>query len=125
MKLSIENYSREDLAWLAGFFEGEGSFRQSDRAYWEITQSSLEPLERGFSIFPVGKIYGPYANKPGRQPYYRWVACKFEEVQAVVAATWPWLSRRRRDQYKSQLSKVQNKFKNSKYYAKHGRVIGA
>jgi hypothetical protein len=95
---------REDLAWLAGFFEGEGSVRVScPRPDWEITQVNLEPLQRGIGIANLGKIYGPYHNKKGRQSYYRWKIGSFEEVQAIVCALWPWLSARRKRQCKDQL----------------------
>lgn len=116
--------SRENIAWVAGLFEGEGSIRQSDRPYFEITQVDRESLDKAFSIFPFGRVYGPYNNKKGRQAYHRWIVCKFEHVQAIMAAIWPWLSNRRKAQFKAQYMLVLAKFRDSKYFSKHGKVYG-
>lgn len=113
----MHQWSREDLAWAAGFLEGEGSFRvgrstKNKRIYKVLDVSAVqverEPLEKMLSIFPFGKIYGPYTHsgKGTRLPHYRFVANRFERAQAVIAAVWPWLSTKRKAQCKAALTEI-------------------
>lgn len=100
-------WKREDLAWAAGFFEGEGCVRAAQdkqnkslwegRTYFDVSQSDREMLDRFQRIFGCGKVYGPY-SKPNRLPYYRFFVVNFEQVQMLVILLWPWLSQRRRAQ---------------------------
>src|SRR5215472_5877824 len=100
--------SREELAWAAGFFEGEGSFtlnrsRLQPRPQPHLTISQVEraPLERFMAaIGGFGHIYGPYVHDlPGRRgAIHRYRMGRFEHVQATVCFLWPWLSAWRRKQ---------------------------
>lgn len=103
------DWSREDLAWAAGLFEGEGCIRAATdrqskarwegRAYLDISQSEREVLDRFHQIVGTqfGKVYGPYP-KPNRKPYFRYMCTRFEQTQQIVILLWPWLSSRRRQQ---------------------------
>ena len=56
---------REEIAWAAGFFDGEGCFSYIQKARYvclRIGQSELEPLERFREAVGLGKIYGPYSH---------------------------------------------------------------
>ena len=45
------------------------------------------------ALFGLGKIYGPYKQKNRKHSdYFYWRTTRFEEVQAVVALLWNWLS---------------------------------
>ena len=87
---------REDLAWAAGFFDGEGCFSYTDRAaYASVSISQVErgPLERfQGAVGNLGKIYGPYFKTyPGRmskQPWHQYRAYRREHVQAIAAMLW-------------------------------------
>lgn len=65
-----------DIAWAAGFVEGEGNIHSTGQL--AVTQVQREPLERLFRFFG-GSISGPLTKK-GRyyghksQPFYRWQA---------------------------------------------------
>lgn len=93
-------YAREEVAWAAGFYEGEGTIylsRTSPRMY--VTQVNVEPLSRFREVLGVGTVRGPYQQKnPGSQPIYKYTVNGLEKVQAIIAMIWPWLSDRRRAQ---------------------------
>lgn len=98
---------REDVAWAAGLFEGEGSFSFArpgnghiyGRAAATIAMTDDDVMRRFASIVGLGKVNGPRARRePERKPMYWWSVTSFEQVQAVLAMFWPWLSERRRSQ---------------------------
>lgn len=89
--------NREDLAWAAGLFEGEGNVGlfQSRWSRLGITSTDRDVLEKFQAVFPaMGRIYGPYDQ--GHKPFWSWQVSKFEHVQAIIAGIWPWLCSRRR-----------------------------
>ena len=99
-RLSCAAISREELAWAAGFVEGEGSFSCGNpssgksHGYLRIDVSQVDrvPLERLQAMFG-GSIY--YRERPksplGKKPHHELVIQRFENVQFAVAAMWPWL----------------------------------
>jgi hypothetical protein len=116
--------NREELAWAAGFFDGEGSISISQtnknrgtpkKLFWhtnlEISQSGElghEVLNRfKISVGNLGKVYGPYppAKKYGHTKIrYRYMAYKFGDVQAIIAMLWNWLGTVKREQISNKLS---------------------
>lgn len=102
---------REELAWAAGFLDGEGHFglhitksRPTDtRTYasLEVTaaQCDRRPLERLQKILGLGTIGGPYKkdNLKWRASYLFYINGpeKFKKVRDVL---WPWLCEIKRDQ---------------------------
>jgi hypothetical protein len=100
-------YAREDLAWLAGFFDGEGccrSYVNHGRYSIQIsvTQAHPEVLERCKRITGLGSVVGPYPTK--NKPLYYWRIYGFEKVQAVIALMWDWLGTQKREQAEEALS---------------------
>lgn len=75
-----------ELAWAAGFFDGEGSSKPIWYHYktkkgekknptrnvcLTVCQSNLEPLERfKKAVNDIGRINGPYQYKPNKRPYW-------------------------------------------------------
>jgi hypothetical protein len=106
--------SREDLAWAAGFYEGEGTIALSGPHYWvkgekrlrktrrpqmRIGQVDREPLDRFVAATGIGYVHGPFHHENKKwQSYYQLVVTGFEKSQALVALLWPWLSERRKQQ---------------------------
>lgn len=99
---------REELAWAAGFFDGEGSVgcyknsRPGVRARrWSVTiQQKTPPVLHRFqmAVGGLGQVGGPYKTK-GRDIYtYR--SCRFEHVQAIMAMLWVFLSEQKRADFK-------------------------
>lgn len=99
---------RIELAWAAGFFDGEGSTtlyakrRKSMEAVQQptltISQVNRENLLRfQRAVGGLGKLYGPYSTKIGR-PQSCWRATRWLEAQAAIAMLWPFLGEEKREQ---------------------------
>jgi len=106
------SYKPEDVAYLAGLYEGEGTF-WLERFYWvkgekrvrqtpqprlRIVMTDVEPLERIHLTFG-GNLHGPYRN--GKDEYkrvYIWSVQSQVKVKELKELMWPWLSPRRRKQ---------------------------
>lgn len=90
-----------DLAWAAGFFDGEGHCRGKFsktvglRAELQVGQKLIDCLERLKSIFGVGTIGGPYHKE---NPVYFWYVTKSSQVDEVLTKLWPYLSSPKRIQ---------------------------
>ena len=88
--------NREELAWAAGFFDGEGSFSWTEAAAFGcavINQANKEPLERFHrAVAGLGKIYGPYEarhkDRWSRKPQWAFRAHRREHVQAIAVMLW-------------------------------------
>ena len=97
--------NREELAWAAGFYDGEGTcYARSTRRRPQVqlllslSQVNVERLVRfRDALGGKGRIYGPIKLKrpspPQWQPVHHWYVSSFEDVQASVALLWTWLSR--------------------------------
>lgn len=104
--------NRENLAWAAGIFEGEGTFaariyNSKDRAITcSIRMTDEDVIKKFHSIVKVGAVQGPSIPKnPNWKPLWTWQVGSFEGSQAVVAMLWNWLCSRRRENIKFQLKK--------------------
>lgn len=92
---------REELAWCAGFYDGEGNSGLTTQSYprLSIGQTEISTLERFQKATRVGAIYGPYKRpQQGWSSIYMYVANGSQEVQAVGAMLWEFLSQPKRDQ---------------------------
>jgi len=108
-----------ELAWAAGFFDGEGytglskisrkilkpSGKRYDRKSYKfyptvnIAQVHREPLDRFNIAVGYGKVYGPYGPyKTGKQPYYTYQASGYENVKTIIDLLFPYLCDVKRDQ---------------------------
>ena len=101
---------REELAWAAGFFDGEGcTMIRRDRRLGDptraptvnvgiaVNQVDRRVLDRLLAALGTGTIRGPYKT-PGGKDQWRYAADGFARVVAVVAILWPWLGEIKRDQ---------------------------
>ncbi len=104
-----------ELAWAAGFFDGEGSVRwarnTSGRGTFtiQISQLDRETLDRFMAAVGVGKIHGPYTNgkRNNRAAYiYSWRQSGSLGVTAFNAMR-PYLSSIKRAQGDAALLKHQ------------------
>lgn len=111
--------AQEELAWAAGFFDGEGSTylvphrKHADRYYVEsaITQLAAGPpceeLERfSAAVGGLGRIYGPYVQDGALELVFRWKAVADGIAAAVLRHIWTWLGTRKRRQAEAALSVV-------------------
>lgn len=105
--------NREDLAWAAGLFEGEGTFStrsgrnggKRDRGLTaKIKMADEDVVRKFYSIVTVGNLTGPYPSDGiGTKSLWVWQTGSFEGVQAVIAMLWPWLHSRRKARAKELL----------------------
>jgi len=102
---------REELAWAAGFFDGEGCFSFSVAGNYvcvSISQTELEPLERFTRAVGVGWVLGPYDLRKNdrwiRKPQWVYRANGYERVQAIAAMLWFKLSSSKGEQARHALS---------------------
>ena len=95
-------YSNEDLAWLAGFFDGEGTTYLADgRPEIWIGQKDKRVLEKVKLIYNKGHIEGPYIRKlvSGKETYiHRYRISKQEDSLEFILLIWPWISEAKREQ---------------------------
>ena len=97
--------NREEVAWAAGFFDGEGCFSYSEASVYvavSIGQTEREPLDRFRAVVGVGKVNGPYdrahPKRLSKKPQYVYQAYGVEKVQAIMAMLWFWLGTTKRMQ---------------------------
>ncbi len=100
-----------ELAWAAGFFDGDGwtapvrsRRRRTPQPHAQINQASEsgvpEVLVRFRDAVGVGRVGGPKIEA-GRHPLYRWVASSRGDVMRTGALIGPWLSGEKRAQFAS------------------------
>lgn len=80
-----------DIAWAAGFLEGEGSFWGTQV---RANQVQKQPLERLQALFG-GSLN--QRNNGTAKPIWQWAVCG-EKARSVISAIYPWLSPRRKAQ---------------------------
>lgn len=94
-----------ELAWAAGFLDGEGNCRcwsDGKHSYprMQLTQKDdTEPLERFVEAVGVGKVYGPYEGRG----IYR-VQLTGKAARSAFTLLAPFLSSRRRRQCEAVMS---------------------
>ena len=110
------NLNREELAWAAGFLDGEGYFglhkshgRPTDkrayyRPYISAAQCDRQVLDRLQACLQMGVVKGPYLRiKKNHNDAFLFYVCNFEKAQAAIALLWYWLSPVKRAQAKEAL----------------------
>ncbi len=102
-----------EIAWAAGFFDGEGSFTATypsnvRRHYLRVSvaQQDTELLERFQSI--IGGVGNIYFNKPRPSNPN---GCHMFQVTGrdafqIACQLWPWLSEKKKAQFKTMIRKV-------------------
>lgn len=99
--------SREELAWAAGFFDGEGNTRSrrvADRggqppilSVSQVDEFSLLRFKN--AVLGLGTIRGPYGPySANRKPYYVWSTNRLSHSIAVCGLLWHWLGPVKRGQ---------------------------
>lgn len=84
-----------ELAWAAGFFEGEGTFCRKQA---QIAQNDLAPLSRFASAVGLGGITGPYQHKNAKGQHYVWATGQSGHIEYLLGLLHHGLSQRRIDQ---------------------------
>jgi len=117
----------EELAWAAGFFDGEGTTiakrdtRRPDDVQLQVTvpQSGRDGVPEVLirfqrAVLGLGVIDNPYGDS-----MYRWRARGFVDGQAALALLWPFLCRVKRAQAASALLAVTAQYRTGRLKGKH------
>lgn len=103
-----------ELAWAAGFFDGEGSAfqmrgKKPGQVYLalQVSQKDKRPLERFSKALGIGRVRGPYKSHNGQSFW----AVSGKKAQVVIEQLWPYLSEPKREQ----ITRVEELNKLSKY----------
>jgi len=88
---------RHDLAWAAGFFDGEGWANRSGRGVQaRINQAGPDDVPEVLLKFQravgVGRIKGPQIRER-RQPLYYWHATSRSDIARLAELIGPWICR--------------------------------
>jgi len=87
---------RHELAWAAGFFDGEGWAGKSNRGVRaQINQAGPDRVPAALARFQaalggLGRIGGP-TREPKRKDMYRWVVSSRNDVELLLQLLKPWL----------------------------------
>lgn len=94
----------KDIAWAAGFLEGEGCFHPA-RQKITAAQVQLHPLEKLRDLFGGSiKKYGPYGSSKHTNPYYLWALCG-SKCAGLSMTIYDCMSPRRKEQIKTMLDR--------------------
>lgn len=94
-----------ELAWIAGFFDGEGSSyigwgwpkkdgTRSPHVYISAAQKHKAPLERIQRTLGKGSVTGP-----NRRGMFTWQLQSSKDVPEVMNLLWPYLGEIKKEQY--------------------------
>jgi len=94
----------EELIWVAGLFEGEGTLYFKEKQKWSlaIEMTDIDVLERFSRIYGL-KVNGPYSKKNNRgtgtewKDAYRVGTSARDKVFQIVCDLYPYLGERRRE----------------------------
>lgn len=93
-----------DIAWAAGFLEGEGCFHSGSRISIRAAQVQPEPLHKLKSILG-GNVTGPYTKKQlNHRPSYDWNLNGCDAIAAMMTM-YPLLSGKRKASIRSAIGK--------------------
>lgn len=105
--------SEVQLAWAAGFFDGEGCFTArkgaNGRRYLNLQIAQSEPtelLERFVDMFGVGKVYT--WDRPDREGLVSTYQCHGRQAFQVADLLWPYLGEQKRAAFKRVIKSVKD-----------------
>lgn len=109
---SSKNWTRENLAWAAGFIDADGCIEVKNKGKGEIGLSAFqkdkELLERLQYIFGVGSLYERRSSSnPGGHPDgCLWRVNRKQDVYAILVALYPWFSKRRQKKVREAIQRA-------------------
>lgn len=90
-----------ELAWAAGFFDGEGCFSRSNyRVRVIIQQSHPEVLQRFADAVGFGKVHGPRTRSDSFTQKPFWTYCvNGPKAEKIADLLWPYLGSVKKEQF--------------------------
>lgn len=98
IKIDTSNWTRENIAWAAGFIEGEGCFGISklyNSIRITVCNTDLDSIEKLRFILGCGSISGP-TTRGTWKPIYRYQVQAGSYVYAILMILFPFMSKRRK-----------------------------
>lgn len=124
--------TREQVAWAAGLFEGEGyisfggnGIGKSGRLRLGLGMTDPDRVELFQAIVGVGSCHIVRKRQPHHKETLKWSTTNFEQAQAVITMLWPWLGPRRRAAARNGLlltQQVRDRLQASRLYCKRGHL---
>lgn len=118
-------WSKEDIAWVSGVLEGEGTFLVNNRTgkrstgrgrfamchYSEFivrcSMSDEDVIRRLRDTMDIGTVTGPYLYSNSAvhraKPMWNWSVSRFDDVKALLVAIRPFMGKRRGEKIDSML----------------------
>ena len=96
----VDKWARENIAWAAGVFEGEGCIKlipvsDPNRIALSLVMTDADVVYRFHSTLGLGFVGKPTV-RGCHKPYWTWTCTRGEHVQAILAAFWEFLGERRK-----------------------------
>lgn len=113
-EVQTNNWNRGNIMWLAGYLEGEGSFRHKKNGCSDIIAAStdLDVLDKVKEIAGCGRIYflKGKQNKKGDnyKPQWQWTCYRKYETYALLATIYSFMGGRRKEKIKECLREFKN-----------------
>jgi|SRR6185437_4290006 len=96
------NRRADEIAWLAGIFEGEGTLdfdKKCNTVRMTICMTDKDVLDRVCQVAGFGKVIpktSPSRMGPKKKPMYQWRIGNRAECLLLANAIFPWLGERRK-----------------------------
>lgn len=102
MTLTVsEHWTRENIVWLAGLLEGEGSFhvKGSGKIVIQLGMTDEDVVRKSAFLAGCGAVNGPYQSKRYNcKPIWAWKVSKGAHCYALCTAIYPFMGVRRKSQ---------------------------
>ena len=94
---SLRDMDPEEIAWLAGWLEGEGTFGVQPGGYPKIAAASvdLDVLERAYKLTHVGRISQVKKQQEHHQQCWVWQVSRINDTVPLLEAILPFMMERR------------------------------
>lgn len=96
--ITKSGWTPENIAWVAGIIEGEGSFHYTEKTArrLRIRMTDKDVLDKIKSILKIGTLHGPYKKKnPKHKDAWEFSVCRRKELIEICNAILPWMCKRR------------------------------
>lgn len=104
------NWSRENIAWLAGLIEGEGCFyiqpNPSGSSLIKVCMTDEDVILKAQRIAGCGQVSGPRMHMGGRKPAWTWTLARAKHVLAISYAIYPFMGERRTLKLKQLIDRI-------------------
>ena len=85
----------DQIAWLAGILEGEGSFVSGKAAGITVTMTDLDVSQRLQQVTGVGRIHPTTKRQEHHKDAWIWAVRRRTHIRQIIEQVQPWLGERR------------------------------